>query len=379
MHSRVRVRLQIALVLLSLQACVQKAQYVQAMQDAGAVGADGDGASDWTSGQAGALQGGGSFFPQPGLSPAPGGIAQNSGNNRLQMTSADESQAESIGEGFIGRTLLPGAGGCYMNIPANCPAQPQAVGSEFSRPSTALGCRKLSAFFSQKCGPANSVPGNFVKSAAAPMEPNGLVQGSGGGTSPNPGNPGNAGGSTGIQPTNGCLSVNKDTFQDVINRLGVPTKVVFWASWCGPCRAEIPTLDPRNVVLVASFSEKEAAESVLRQIAPNKQFQCHWDSDRSVASKFGITAVPTEKMVSPTGAGGASPGPGPGSGAGAGSGAASPAGLCQITFSQCTNYPAVQGKRIEREGTQPGCSVIAGAFASACGSPNGILSAFLPR
>jgi len=80
--------------------------------------------------------------------------------------------------------------------------------------------------------------------------------------------------------------------------------VNFWASWCGPCRQEMPVLEKLYkkyralgfVVLGINVDDDPAqAESLLKMI--NVSFPILFDSDKKISEKYKITAMPSSFFV----------------------------------------------------------------------------------
>ena len=85
----------------------------------------------------------------------------------------------------------------------------------------------------------------------------------------------------------------------------------FWASWCGPCRAEIPVLvdfyksveDGGPVLLAINQTASEPGTEAVRAFVENNrmEFPVLLDTTSRVHRLFGIRGIPTTVIVSPDG------------------------------------------------------------------------------
>jgi thiol-disulfide isomerase/thioredoxin len=91
---------------------------------------------------------------------------------------------------------------------------------------------------------------------------------------------------------------------------GNPTLVVFWATWCPPCRREIPTLKdlhkkygPKGLqVLAIALNYRETRDDVVRfQKEYELPYTVLWDEGNAVADKYGVSGIPTVVLVDPDG------------------------------------------------------------------------------
>ncbi|MBT3219287.1 MAG: redoxin domain-containing protein [Proteobacteria bacterium] len=89
---------------------------------------------------------------------------------------------------------------------------------------------------------------------------------------------------------------------------GSPLIITFWASWCGPCRAELPALDEMyrkhrdrglKVLAVNVDTEAGAAKRFLAQTPVS--FPIFMDRESSLMNRFDTRGVPTTFWVEPSG------------------------------------------------------------------------------
>lgn len=72
----------------------------------------------------------------------------------------------------------------------------------------------------------------------------------------------------------------------------------FWATWCAPCRAEIPTLNElqkrfASSLRVVAIAVDENKEDVIRFFADQSpQFQVLWDQSRLVSEQWDVQKYP---------------------------------------------------------------------------------------
>jgi thiol-disulfide isomerase/thioredoxin len=76
--------------------------------------------------------------------------------------------------------------------------------------------------------------------------------------------------------------------------------LTFWASWCGPCRRELPILEraqlavgkDRLTVFAVSYRESPDAQRKLKKLAAAWHINVIEDNNGWIAGHYGITSIP---------------------------------------------------------------------------------------
>ena len=111
-----------------------------------------------------------------------------------------------------------------------------------------------------------------------------------------------------VPPSFSLLQTDGTTF-DIEAARGKPVVLNFWASWCPPCRAEMPDLatfaEERNdvtVVAINTTTSERDVEAARSFVAPYEEaFTVVYDSEGAVADAYRVQAMPTTYVLDASG------------------------------------------------------------------------------
>jgi thiol-disulfide isomerase/thioredoxin len=85
---------------------------------------------------------------------------------------------------------------------------------------------------------------------------------------------------------------------------GQVVMINFWASWCGPCRQEMPLLqqiqakyEPLGFTLLGINVEPDSAEAEKWLKNVPVTFPILFDRENSVSARFGVEAMPSSVLI----------------------------------------------------------------------------------
>lgn len=120
-----------------------------------------------------------------------------------------------------------------------------------------------------------------------------------------------------LDPIRNTLNAPEIKLQDMNDKIinledyeGKTVVVNFWATWCRPCRKEMPSLErlynstkDKNVEVIAvdMGEDKESVAAFLSTLDPKPTFKVLLDKESSLSIAWGIQGLPTTYIINPKG------------------------------------------------------------------------------
>ena len=93
---------------------------------------------------------------------------------------------------------------------------------------------------------------------------------------------------------------------------GMPVVLNFWASWCGPCKSEMPDFEEKYqvygdqvqflIVNLTDGSQETVATASSYVASQGYSFPVYFDTDMDAAYRYGVSAIPVTYFIDSEGA-----------------------------------------------------------------------------
>jgi len=126
-------------------------------------------------------------------------------------------------------------------------------------------------------------------------------------TEPSPGVVSESQGNGAVQAPDFTVQNADGNIVKLSDMLGTPIVLNFWASWCPPCKSEMPEFDQVNqelggsiqfIMVNATDGSRETKESAEAYVtAQGYTFPVYYDTTQDAVIKYGISALPTTVFI----------------------------------------------------------------------------------